>query len=73
MKIYIFCLPFWLFVVMRLFSVFSPIFTELTESSRELGQVHRVLADPLSVSYLVMVSTQLVPSRIRLDRFFEPW
>ena len=44
------------------------IFTELTESSRELDQVYRVLADPLMVSYLVTVSTRLVPSQLQIGR-----
>ena len=77
-----FFLLFGLFVVMRLFSVFSPNFTELTESSRKLGRVHRVLPSfSRSTLCLVpgnridLVSSKSVTnrqSRIELDQFFEP-
>ena len=69
--------------LLRLFSVFSPFCTELTESSRELGPVHRVL--PSFSRYTLrlvpgnginLVSPESVmnrPSRTGLGLFFEPW
>ena len=42
--------------------------TESIESSRELGRVHQVSTDSMSVSYLVSVSMRLNLSRLRIGR-----